>query len=543
MKNQTKIIAIIFISLNAITLINSCGASNSQCKPNSQPKHLKIIFMGDSQLQTRKATGIIPPLRTQNVDKIINVAIRPPALELADRTFLNNAISKTLESDADIAIFLGDGLANGCADEAHDFFTELEKLQDTKPVFFVIGNHDYLANGITSNNAIRASSCGSNNTYLTKLDIIKMTHEFNVKTVTKHRGKIKNYKTNYEKDTETFCKKGLMHEQLGCYYAAVISTETANIILTDTSDYYNLEYLSPQNTMKILKNLLTYINEAVNNSKEKTISPQALALKYTGINLIKIIEKFVTKEPVDRMLLKAILDENKASLDSMEDFAAVRGYISYGDKISQIEWLKNNIEKDKKISIFASHYPTEDLTPKSSKVSRIGEIMNRETENIWVSAHRHAEETTSANYLIKDSPFSASGIISILKRDTIKYTEHVVGSVLEHNPHMILISASPDKKTQHTFKTIDLSPSEDSCKQLENNLKNLNQNDTDEFKKTHGIDTTYQKTPNFEQYYEDSKNNLEKFSIQICKQDQTCKNNIYLCLGSYADQYSETSDN
>ena len=117
--------------------------------PTTKANPLRVGLLADSQFQTDRAKGNWGILKTSLVDWIVNVAIRPAALNLYAPQLLRQGLSNLENGGVDVVLYLGDGANNGCADEVARLLNELAEFRSKakKPVFFALGNHDYLGAG------------------------------------------------------------------------------------------------------------------------------------------------------------------------------------------------------------------------------------------------------------------------------------------------------------------------------------------------------------------------------------------------------------
>lgn len=253
-------------------------------EPGNWPK---IGMVADSQFQTTQVRSIdINWLRGKMADKVARVAIRPPALNWAARSMLK-AHLKGLKAQGAAAIFyLGDGANSGCSDEFSDGFDEtnhnsgsynggilafLSKFRKDEaiPVYFILGNHDMLGAGSSSRNKIRNELCGHerarldtdgkpdgtkiNNPPLTKLDVIRLTDNFNKQNENFIEfSKDWNYNSSFDSTTESNCnreRRGQLvaegqNRKWGCYLAATVGfnhgERKIEFLLLDTTDYVSV---------------------------------------------------------------------------------------------------------------------------------------------------------------------------------------------------------------------------------------------------------------------------------------------------------------
>jgi hypothetical protein len=171
----------------------------SGCAAPQQPARRTglIGVVADSQFNTLNPAGWNLWRRGPS-DWLVDVAIRPPALDFTSHYLLRSILAKQVDAGAEVVFYLGDGANNGCQDELvgradvdgiDGIFTVLRQARARYriPIFFILGNHDYLGAGNTSAflstrqvlcNAKRAGR----NAPLSKLDVMRLLHEFNAES-------------------------------------------------------------------------------------------------------------------------------------------------------------------------------------------------------------------------------------------------------------------------------------------------------------------------------------------------------------------------
>jgi hypothetical protein len=111
---------------------------------------IRIGLLADSQITSANSTPDCP-YRSKSADRLSECAIRPPALEHLAAEMLQIALQR-FPPDIDVILYLGDGANSGGENEIEALFTVLDDHREASriPIFMVIGNHDYLGVGNTS---------------------------------------------------------------------------------------------------------------------------------------------------------------------------------------------------------------------------------------------------------------------------------------------------------------------------------------------------------------------------------------------------------
>lgn len=231
-----------------------------------------IGIVSDSQIQTRRQILDVRFWRSAQADaRLTDVTIRPPALDWSSRYLLEGFLEELRAAGARAIFFLGDGANNGCRDEFLSGFEEgrrsgepapnergvlrlLDEFRQTTaiPVYFILGNHDFMAAGSTSEPDPRVRLCDDNfsspgaNRPLSRFEVIEAIDAFN-------RGNSPSvafpadYSSNVSAGLRDMCLLGQTPpaanelRQQGCYYAAVLdypnrSNPIAQLFLLDTTD-------------------------------------------------------------------------------------------------------------------------------------------------------------------------------------------------------------------------------------------------------------------------------------------------------------------
>ena len=226
----------------------------SGCVTEQQKKYvhfpIKIGLLADTQLTSHNGFHNFSQ-RSKFSDRMVDVAIRPPALEcfLAEE-MLNIALKKLTQDNegekngVDVILYLGDGMNSGGTDEAEMFFSVLEKHRRETgiPIFVLIGNHDYLGCGNIVTPGIRFALLNRDgrpsNSALTKYQVLKKISEFNHASNNLPSNKKFKYIDNYEMVERN---RKLDHDT-GLYLSGLLfysekGKNSVEIFLLDTSDY------------------------------------------------------------------------------------------------------------------------------------------------------------------------------------------------------------------------------------------------------------------------------------------------------------------
>ncbi|GAA4725038.1 hypothetical protein H9L13_12550 [Sphingomonas lutea] len=221
-----------------------------------------VGFVADSQFQTLRNLALVRGYRGRLEDWAIPVSIRPPALDWASRALLRSSLQTLRSRKVSAVFYLGDGANNGCLDELaaglpgyparHErgLLAELDDFRRAAniPVYFVLGNHDLLGAGSTSDPARRQAFCadqdGGDNRLLYKSEVIALADQFNRQNDTLTQAWV--YRSNYVAgETERRCRTGGRpeHRTWGCYLAATVDhrhrSTPIQFLLLDTADWAN----------------------------------------------------------------------------------------------------------------------------------------------------------------------------------------------------------------------------------------------------------------------------------------------------------------
>lgn len=235
------------------------GLDDCAIEPTWTSRPGRFAVVADSQFNTPRS-GYRSIYRRRPIDRVIDVAIRPPALDLASHFLLRSILGKQVADGAEVIFYLGDGANNGCADELvgrrevdgmDGIFTVLRQARARfgVPIFFVLGNHDYLGAGNTSAwMATRRALCNADrdgrNAPLTKFEVMREVHAFNAESAA--MAPHWQYRDSWAaKPLARACNGGggyrprNQHLRRGCYLAAVLADrrDGREYLLLDSNDY------------------------------------------------------------------------------------------------------------------------------------------------------------------------------------------------------------------------------------------------------------------------------------------------------------------
>jgi hypothetical protein len=235
-----------------VLLILTCsiwaGCAFEPCKQAAFP--LKIGLLADSQITSLNGFSDFH-YRSKTADALVNVSIRPPALEcfLAEE-MLKISLNKLTQDPyggrkgVDVILYLGDAANSGGADEIGTVLDILSayREQTGTPIFIIIGNHDYLGAGNIVSPGIRFAILNRpgqpDNLALTKYEVLKKFSEFN------HGNNrlASNDRFKYVDNIETLEKNKNLDHRTGLYLSGILTYQeegksSVDIFLLDSSDY------------------------------------------------------------------------------------------------------------------------------------------------------------------------------------------------------------------------------------------------------------------------------------------------------------------
>ncbi|WP_119719201.1 metallophosphoesterase family protein [Cognatilysobacter tabacisoli] len=369
-----------------------CAPQGAITKADAGPPLMRIGLLADTQLTSPKATSNYL-FRSQIADLAVNVAVRTSAQEVLAGEHLGCLAEDLLATQPDVLLYLGDGANSGCDDEIEPFFAQLERIrtQAGKPVFFVVGNHDYLATGNQAAASMRTKACAGGG-YVTKAELIARTAAFNRASwqrFASRDARFVRYADSLDHVNATDgagCKAGeALQQEQACYYAAVIEWNAGGhptqLVLADTSDYTDV-------------------------------------VRQPRIDGVDIAE-----------------------------FAGARGSMGW-EAGGQNAWIEKALgPSPARTRVIASHYPTADLSWTRYYSGRPGDLMLSDGHNLWLSGHTHDPDPDS--YVMPGS-FEDTG-----PGEEVMYDEINVGSTTDHRAHAALVALHPGRATKQPVLAMD----------------------------------------------------------------------------------------
>jgi len=354
---------------------------------------LRIATIADTQYTTDKLEDEYL-FRTRFADKVSNWAIRTTAQEYLALDNLGYFFNDMKKLNPDIVFYLGDGMNSGCRDEVDNFFAQLEKARAMlgKPMFFLIGNHDYLATGNQIDPEIRQKTCGNGNGVYTKAQLIAKTDKFNTisynqfnkaKIFVGFKDNIASYNSNHswEMPINKACNKNNAPDQhkeksFKCFYTGILQYQKngvkGQIVLTDTSDYRDIEF-----------------------------QPDV----------------------------------------SLTEFYGTVGAISWRGG-GQADWIAKNLTGRNDVRIITSHYKVDQLGYTDFATGKPGQLLLKgKNKNLWLSAHTHIPDPKAG---VTNHRYAKNLVKNVKTVHQIN-----VGSTTDYVPHFAIIESNK----KGTFKT------------------------------------------------------------------------------------------
>ncbi|MDF2446507.1 MAG: hypothetical protein K0S46_1743 [Moraxellaceae bacterium] len=412
---KTKSLAKLGSVLTAIWLAGCTALQSPVAIPQKSEKALRIAVIADTQVTSKEATSNYL-FRTPFADRVVNVAMRTTAQEVLAAEHLGYMLDSLGQQSPDLVLYLGDGANSGCDDEIDQFFTVLAAARDRlkAPVFFVVGNHDYLATGNQAAPSMRALACKGGG-YVTKAELVARTAQFNSESWQRYAAGNTGL-LGFEDSLESVMRrpgKGCLAEEEGqqeqfCFYAAVLKVNSAgrtgDIILADSSDYSD------------------------------------------------------------------VVVQPRIGRSDLAQIAGKRGSISWS-RGGQTEWINDHASKaaSADFRIIATHYPSGDLSWNRFWTGRPGDLMlgqgveaSSPKKNLWLSAHTHV--STPGEKIVSLSFENHDG------SDRKDYEEINVGSTTDHIPHAAIVDVAPDAIRKYPVRSRTVEQQHE-CRQMINSIR------------------------------------------------------------------------
>lgn len=381
---------------------------------------LQIGVVADSQIQSQATNIYDRKWKSRFIDRIVDVALRPPAQNLTAGHSLDILLNDIVRKDEpDVVFYLGDGANNGCIDELDEVFSILQSHQKLGvSIFYVLGNHDYLGAGNTANTNERNELCkkghtesqdGLKSNTASKLEVIQRIHQFNQDSALNLKGENVSFADNVGPNLAARCGENpeMQHLMEGCFYAGRLTLGAYEVFLLDTSNYGETD----------------------------------------------ILELFGW------------------------ELAGIEGAVCCSEaNEGQIQWLAQHVEGNREVSrsILVSHFPPTDLAVLGKVAREIGpsgssdvwrtnhrirqhnrrlrpfmEVVGRRSiEPIWLSGHTHTEtwgemrKHSIVKYQDAVTDDVRDRIINI--EDQISFTHVNVGSTTDFRQHGLIVEVQDD---------------------------------------------------------------------------------------------------
>lgn len=416
-----------------LCVLAASGCATTAARPKTVQLHVgtpEISFgtISDTQIQNRQAWAARNLLRSPQADRRIPVTIRPPVLDLAARTLLRAHLDEQQKRGVSAIFYLGDGANQGCISELastapgdEGIFPILAKVRQHSglPIFFVLGNHDFLAAGNTENQIQHAGLCGGESNIATKAQLIRMADDFNRASAAQAGW---TYRASTTDALEANCSGPEQAElrqsrRQGCFYAATLDVARGakryRFVLLDTNDYADV-------------------------SRNRV-------LRWGGNTALTT------------------------------DFEGLRGAISFREATSQTSWLAEQGRKSREagqrpdVLVALTHYNITDLrrmvkVPLSRKTQLLGNVFVDQAGAFYgerafvVSAHTHTETTATYATTITEG-----------KKALVTLDEVNIGSTTDHPSLSAVLELVPSPRgLAMAYEPITLSRA--GCEQVRDEL-------------------------------------------------------------------------
>jgi hypothetical protein len=427
------------IALSCLALMSACTAPAYQLSgpvsaapPAPREPGLTIGVVADSQLNTFAATKPVEYMKGWREDWLTGVALRSPALNWSARSMLWTHLSELKSRGAKAIFYVGDGANNGCRDEFVEgsgtaptslsgrnrlgILPLLKLFSDENgiPIFFVLGNHDFLGAGNTSHIGLRKDLCSdpprAEDILIDKFEAMSLVDDFNRRSAVKAGFR---YRSNLELqgrgEVEKRCSAA-MHQarQPGCYLAGILDAEVGGqavqFLFVDNNDYVDVSRSVPA------------------RFAEK-------GLEYEGM----------------------------------------RGAISFSSEDSQTKWFNRNAFDRVPIRIAVMHYPLVDLrknlgflrlSKKTQQVSNLFTLEDttgraaKQADAFVISAHTHKKTSARGSRWM-----TRCGPVRCARSDQFLIEELNVGSTTDWPAESALVGIQPGtdaRRAALTYQTVPI---------------------------------------------------------------------------------------
>ncbi len=411
----------ITLPLLLVFWIFTCGFFGKQKEDVHFP--IKIGMLADTQITSHNGFCNFSQ-RSKFADRMVDVAIRPPALECVLAEEMLNAALRKLTQDAegdkkgvDVILYLGDGANSGGTDEMEKFFSILENHRDATgiPIFVLIGNHDYLGCGNIVTPGIRFALLNRDdrprNPALSKYQVLKKISEFNRANNNLPGNKRFHYTDNQdyiERNKESDHNKGLY---LGGFLSyCEEGKNSVEVFLLDTSDYKD----APDWSSIVKWGFYGAIGSLSFKDEPGALSQTSYFKQVSGSSSpdFRILASHYPKDHLDRITLTKPGD---VPLD-----------------ITNIAW---------EVTEGAFSFPTFSKTLNQN----LEGLLSKNKRNYWLSGHTHAPATPGPSKIV------VGGLLILAE----KYFHGInTGSTTDYRAHAVIVESYERQKNNRVDKFI-----------------------------------------------------------------------------------------
>jgi predicted phosphodiesterase len=384
---------------------------------------IKIGLLADTQLTSHNGFSNYSQ-RSKFADRMVDVAIRPPALESVLAEEMLDIALKKLTQDAegekagvDVILYLGDGMNSGGTDEMEKFFSILEKHRDATgtPIFVLIGNHDYLGCGNIVTPGTRFALLNRDdrprNPALSKYQVLKKISEFNRANNNLPGNKRFQYIDNQdyvERNKELDHNKGLYLGGHLCYCEE--GKNSVEIFLLDTSDYKDAPDWS-----SIVKWGFYGVIGSLSFKDEPGVLSQTSYFKNVSSSSSPDFRFLASHYPKDHLDRITLTKPGDIPLD-----------------ITNVAW---------EITEGAFSFPTFSKTLNRN----LEELLSKNKRNYWVSGHTHAPTTPRPSKIV---------VGGLLLLDEKYFHGLNTGSTTDYRAHVVIVERYERQKNNRIDKFV-----------------------------------------------------------------------------------------